>query len=760
MFEKQLTKRRKPLIVQTFPFLALFLGYFSLLVFADYALIPSFTLSMYLSLVSFCGMFVFLAITRRSEFNQFELIGVGIAFGTLVPAFIGYVLRSFLGVPSVYGVFFFISIAVACMVKLSNTEPLLNTKSPLWMPAVILFGASSATAQFVNLYYLAAAEILIFVFIYLKFSNRMNRLKLSFLWILQLLAVVLTTRFSVFSEQAPIWRKILYVDQIFDTAQSWSIARFGFTDNVFAARNVMPGHTLTHSWAGITQALLNTPTFLTSGLAGIILGALGSSALIMGFAYRINQKISALFGSAFIWVYQSSFVDQFYASPNPRISNSISLFWFTFAIYILLEFRNEHLKRPLFIVPVILAVIGLGKLHWSVFIIATSGLVAATELLANPRSKQNRVFFVSAFIAGLLLILAFMMFMKDMNAHNVPTYSFVLSTFFIYAAVFLNRSLGLQRLGLSSEQLYLWKLLISGFLLFIPLISLTGGANAETYFITCALVPMTMVVGPTFFDQVRSLLSKNHKITVGLVLIVVSTFLTASITNAFYWRIVANQSQSILNFLITFFDVFILFSAICVSVCIFLVFRRDTVRRFFLITSIVLAAMNFGLFVSSQFRTQIWNSIYGEQLAELSLSQSQISVGEWIRENSNPNDIVATNHYCQQRAEVGGTPPVHPEECRQRGLNSWIGAISQRRMLIEAPLVSVYGPGAKFTPESAKLYNLPLDFADGPTVYLQNELKVLGVRWFVVAKTLTDVKSWNSTGDVVFENTDYVVLEI
>ena len=755
--------RTRLILLQAIPLFTIFLGYFSLLVFADFSIIHSFTLSTYLFAVSFCGMFVFRAISNRNEFNQFELVGVGIACGTLIPAFIGFVMRSFLGIPSMFGVIVFIILAAILISRYPSTSSPLNNSHLIWCSAAMLFGASSAVAQFVNVYYLVAVEILIFIFIYSKFSDYFITFKTNLsVWTLLLLLILISSRISFVKNQSPIWRQILYVDQIFDTAQSWSVAKYGITDNVFAAHSKMPGHTLTHAWAGISQSILHTPTFMTSGLAGILLGALGSTALIMGFAYRVNPKLSSVLGSTFIWVYQSSFVDQFYASPNPRISNSVSLFWFTFAIFILLENRNKNLKYPLVIIPVILALIGLGKLHWSVYLISTSGIVALIGFLINPRSKQNQKLLVSISLGGLLLIVFYTQLMHGMNAHTEPRYVFVFSTFIIYLAVFLNRAFGFGNSVLVPDQTFIRKILISSVFLFVPLISFTGGVNAETYFVTCALVPITLIFGPTFYDQIRSIVFENFKVAICLFAIFIFSISALAITNVYFWQVRANQSFALLNWILTYFEVVVLFLAAIAAPLICFVFIRSRYgfRQIILVFSSVLAVINFGFFISSQFRNQIWDKVYGQQLSELSLSETQISIGVWLRSNSSPSDIIATNHYCQQRAVVGERPAVHPEECRQRGLNAWIGAISQRRMLVEAPLVSVYGPGSEFTIKSANLYNLSIDYANDPTVFMRNELKHWGVNWFVIEKSLSKNENWTSAGTIAFENEDYLVLSI
>jgi hypothetical protein len=79
--------------------------------------------------------------------------------------------------------------------------------------------------------------------------------------------------------------------------------------------------------------------------------------------------------------------------------------------------------------------------------------------------------------------------------------------------------------------------------------------------------------------------------------------------------------------------------------------------------------------------------------------------------------------------------------------------------LLEAPIVSVLGPGSPLSKVSSDRYNLSLDFAQHPNTQLLNALKSYKVSWFVIEKQSAAVIDWNEFGEIVFENNDYQVLK-
>jgi hypothetical protein len=93
-------------------------------------------------------------------------------------------------------------------------------------------------------------------------------------------------------------------------------------------------------------------------------------------------------------------------------------------------------------------------------------------------------------------------------------------------------------------------------------------------------------------------------------------------------------------------------------------------------------------------------------------------------------------------------------------MNAWVSAISHRRMLLEAPMVSVLGPGSPLSMIDSEHYNLSLDFAQHPSGERLAKLKSYGVSWFVFKNEWSSTIEWSKFGVVEFKNDDYTVLRL
>ena len=91
---------------------------------------------------------------------------------------------------------------------------------------------------------------------------------------------------------------------------------------------------------------------------------------------------------------------------------------------------------------------------------------------------------------------------------------------------------------------------------------------------------------------------------------------------------------------------------------------------------------------------------------------------------------------------------------------AWVSAISHRRILLEAPVVSVLGPGSPLSKIDSERYNLSLDFAQHPNNELLIMLKSFGVSWFVLKNEWSSTIDWSKFGVVEFKNDDYTVLRL
>jgi hypothetical protein len=143
-------------------------------------------------------------------------------------------------------------------------------------------------------------------------------------------------------------------------------------------------------------------------------------------------------------------------------------------------------------------------------------------------------------------------------------------------------------------------------------------------------------------------------------------------------------------------------------------------------------------------------------------------VAAWIEENTPRDAIFATNKFCanckgkewfeRDFALIGDDYNFVPTDTTLGGNDFRLTSLSRRRFLIQGPrylLVNGYP-----IEEAAVRVRLSLEFANDPSSSASTALQRLGVGYFVVDTSLTDVRQWAPWGDEQFRNDQFVVLRL
>jgi hypothetical protein len=138
------------------------------------------------------------------------------------------------------------------------------------------------------------------------------------------------------------------------------------------------------------------------------------------------------------------------------------------------------------------------------------------------------------------------------------------------------------------------------------------------------------------------------------------------------------------------------------------------------------------------------------------IPSSEVPALNWIRSNTSPRDIIATNRY---------VCPISPR-CDNRDPNTGgsylISAITQRRVLLEGPKMLL--------PEALRysLYpdwvqsraNDELNFINSPSAQTLKKLQLRNVKWVYIVKNQTANTKWKPFAISRFETPTVVVLEL
>ncbi len=147
----------------------------------------------------------------------------------------------------------------------------------------------------------------------------------------------------------------------------------------------------------------------------------------------------------------------------------------------------------------------------------------------------------------------------------------------------------------------------------------------------------------------------------------------------------------------------------------------------------------------------------------------EISVGTWIRNNTELSAIIATNHFCgaacsgenwfeNDYQNLDDSYLFPPSPTGYGTFNFILSAYAERRFFIEgARFLLVNGMPKEQVRERM---NLVLEFANIPDVGNLRLLQEKGVDYFVVDKVSTAVRNWNGFATTRYENETFIVLEL
>lgn len=141
-------------------------------------------------------------------------------------------------------------------------------------------------------------------------------------------------------------------------------------------------------------------------------------------------------------------------------------------------------------------------------------------------------------------------------------------------------------------------------------------------------------------------------------------------------------------------------------------------------------------------------------------------IAVWVNENTNENEIVASNFGWPKMAEgdiesyrspclAVRNKDVAVETCKRTN-NALLVAYMHRRTWLQATSIHYTG----FTPEMDKRQTTTLGFAAEPNAEHLQQMKSDGVTWYVVDRSTTDRTNWEPYATVRYANDSFYVLEL
>jgi len=165
----------------------------------------------------------------------------------------------------------------------------------------------------------------------------------------------------------------------------------------------------------------------------------------------------------------------------------------------------------------------------------------------------------------------------------------------------------------------------------------------------------------------------------------------------------------------------------------------------FLTSMSISTGVGFGIwslpYVLSYAREDVYSNGYG-------WTNAHVEALAWLRDVSGTNDLIATNRFCPR----GEMPP----KCDSRSFI--VSALTSRRMLVEG---YSYTAGIDVMPAwISDRVIASTDFSENPSINSFNFLESYGVDWVVIDKAFPHALDWTPYADVAYSNESVIVLNL
>ena len=600
------------------------------------------------------------------------------------------------------------------------------------------------------------------------------------------LPLAIITGISIFmsvNNRPPFWWYITDDFRVFESL-SISITKFG-ADNPMGALGTlgMEYHFMTYAFSGMTDEIINAPTFLVLSQLMPMLTAMMLSAIIWLFIERDggNKKLPNFVLAAMFPL----FFDYSFTSP----SYCFGLFFYLAALFFWTDSRASakwllripiNILLTIFIVttkvsnlPTVLTgfvcVAGFGIIrHKEWRLTATINFLSSTAtallyfifFLANSRSGSQ---LSSAYPFGFAQRIAGDISTVDDQPTRVLVGLLVTSIFLVLPI--LGSILFIIRKR-STSSMFICFLITA-----VPLMLITalfGGHASSGYFVLSSLniLNIALIVGLSSFFAESNILEIAKK---RVWILISATILVSYGIQALQVRSNGGGQNPILarallssHWIPSFF--------VALIWCLFQPKIRRNVKHLLLFATII-AELSFFAKISFQSRSQLTKGpeLTQEQASIAIGTSDQINVGIWIRENVPPNALLASNYFCENACdgvnwfeddfklldETYNFPPT------PNGFGSFdmiLPLYAERKFLIQGSrFLLVNGMDRD---EIRSRMKSTLDFANNPTSLALKSLSDYGVSYFVVDTKATNCKSWIPFAEEIYANSSYTVLRL
>ena len=568
-----------------------------------------------------------------------------------------------------------------------------------------------------------------------------------------------------------VWRfaKIQDPDVLFAESMMHSVGLYGNSDNIFFAGAKIQYHWFSFAWNDTLNALYQTDPFAVSGLAAPVIVIFVIMCLVTALAGRFsNSRVSApllVLAVASMCAGPIPFIRLLH--PYSYSFNFSLIYLYAFIVLLLSSDKSKVLINGSFIF--LFTAVLLGSKVTSLVALVIGLLLAnfISVLRKDKNSKQN--FLLSSISASAVLLVCYFIYYSP-NSSSADSIKFGFGMIFQQKAYMVA---GLPTLVAATGVISIFILIAYSF---TGILWVRQVADLDTRFVLIFMLSgglSSLILGILFYDVGENLAyliqtaialilpisiiavcnsksGEGSKISKGVVVAVVTGLLAAKISWSVFDRVSGNSVpvvyRSSLAVLIP------LFAGLALFVLVRFVFRRSSHRALILLAVSLITSATLGSYVS--FATAFYQD--GGDYHALRVDDADTITGApayrdlliWLRENSQVNDLVATNRYCSDSYEIA-------PNCL--GLWSLTSAISKRQVLIEGEMPA---NSENLFAERERRRVLVEQFVNQPSATSLDALSEYGVDWVVADYAVTKTRNWSEFAEIRFENAAGSVLEL
>lgn len=568
-----------------------------------------------------------------------------------------------------------------------------------------------------------------------------------------------------------VWRfaKIQDPDVLFGESMMHSVGLYGNSDNIFFAGAKIQYHWFSFAWNGTLNAVYQTDAFAVSGLAAPVIVIFVIMCLVWAFASQFsNSQLSApLMVLA---------VASMCAGPIPFIrllhpysySFNFSLIYLFALVILLLSCDKSKFLTNGSLVFLFTAVLFGSKIS-SVVALVFGLLLANLVLLLRKDKDLKYIFFLSSISAVAVLLVWFFVYYSA-NSRSSESIKFGFGTIFEQKAFMVA---GLPAIVFTTGVVSI---------LFLITYSLVGVfwiraiTDLSTRFVLIFLLAggiSSLVLGVLFYDvgenfayliqtaialtlPISIVAVCNSKSGIGaklpnrIAFVVTIGVLAAKISWSVFDRVSGNSNPTVykssLAVLIPLAVGLFMFSIARI------LFRHSSRRAWILVAVSLISSATLGSYLS--FASGFYQD--GVKYHALRVDDADTTTGTpayremliWLRNNSDSDDLVATNRYCSDSYQS-------PPSCL--ALWNLTSAITRRQTLVEG----IWPPYSEaLTPEREKRRVLVEQFVNKSSRISHNALVEYGVDWVVVDHAITNSRDWAPFATERFKNLAGSILEL